>query len=300
MTVKVNTNTIGQGADSGTTVTATLATDTTADDQFEARGVTSNTVLDDDDMTQTSARAMVLRKTSMTITENNLPSSVISNGNEQEVYNFTVTADASENVSLKQLIFNTVITDNVGTNDTLTAGTFKIFRSSTNLTGNVDIHNLAGATIESTNTLGEGTSQAIITWASEEIIAAGTSNTYSIRATLSGYSTPADDDTFRMLLNTDATAQTAGYNYLVDLDTTAAQQTAALGDATATTIDGTEGATPTLSAFGNVIWSDNSGVPHDYDLVDSSLAGTDSTSGADWINGYLIKNFPFSGRTMNN
>jgi hypothetical protein len=298
--VKVNTNTVGAGADSGTTITATLATDTSADDQFEARGVSSNTVLDDDDITQTSANSMVLRKTKMTVTENAVASSVISNGNEQEVYNFTVSADASGDVALKQLILDAIITDNVGTNDTLTAGTFKIYRGSTNLTGNVDIHNLAGATIESTNSLAEGTSQAIITWASEEVIAAGTSNTYSIRATLSGFATPADDDTFRMLIKTDATAQTSTHVYLVDLDTTAAQSTASLGLQDASAVTGTEGATPTLDASTNVIWSDNSDVPHDYDLVDSSLAGTDSTSGDDWINGYLIKNFPFSGRTMNN
>jgi hypothetical protein len=236
----------------------------------------------------------------MTVTENAVASSVISNGNEQEVYNFTVSADASGDVALKQLILDAIITDNVGTNDTLTAGTFKIYRGSTNLTGNVDIHNLAGATIESTNSLAEGTSQAIITWASEEVIAAGTSNTYSIRATLSGFATPADDDTFRMLIKTDATAQTSTHVYLVDLDTTAAQSTASLGLQDASAVTGTEGATPTLDASTNVIWSDNSDVPHDYDLVDSSLAGTDSTSGDDWINGYLIKNFPFSGRTMNN
>jgi hypothetical protein len=301
LTVKVNTNTVGNGADSGTTVTATLATDTSADDQFEARGVSSNTVLDDDDVTQTSARAMVLRKTKMTVTENAIASSIISNGSEQEVYNFTVSADANENVSLKQLILDAVITDNVGTNDTLVAGSLKLYRGSTNLTSNVDIHALAGTTLETAATIAEGTSQVVITWASdEEVIAAGTSNTYSIRATLSGYSTPADDDTFRMLLKTDATAQTATNTYLVDLDTTVSQQTAALGDITTTTIDGTEGATAVLAANGNFIWSDNSGVPHDYDLVDSVLAGTDSTSGSDWINGYLLKNFPMSGKTLNN
>lgn len=300
LTVKVNTNTIGQGADSGATVTATLATDTTADDQFEARGVSSNTVLDDDDMTQTSARAMVLRKTTMAITESAIASSVISNGNPQELYKFTVSADASGDIALKQLILNAVITDNVGTDNTLVAGTFQIYRDSTNLTSNVDIHNLAGATIESTNTLAEGTSQVIITWASEEVVAAGTTNTYSIRGTLSGYATPADDDTFRMFLNTDATAQTSTHVYLVDLDTTAAQSTASLGLQDASAVTGTEGATPTLASNMNVIWSDNSDVPHDYDLVDSSLAGTDSTSGDDWINAYLIKNFPFSGPTLNN
>lgn len=301
LTVKVNTNTVGNGADSGTTVTATLATDTSADDQFEARGVSSNTVLDDDDVTQTSARAMVLRKTKMTVTENAIASSIISNGSEQEVYNFTVSADANENVALKQLILDAIITDNVGTNDTLVAGSLKLYRGSTNLTSNVDIHALAGTTLETAATIAEGTSQVVITWASdEEVIAAGTSNTYSIRATLSGYSTPADDDTFRMLLKTDATAQTATNTYLVDLDTTVSQQTAALADITATTIDGTEGATAVLAANGNFIWSDNSGVPHDYDLVDSVLAGTDSTSGSDWINGYLLKNFPMSGKTLNN
>jgi hypothetical protein len=299
LTVKANTNTTSGGADSGATITATLATDAATDTQFEARGVSSNTVLDDDDISQTAARDMVLRKTKMTLTENALPATTIINGTEQEVYNFTIAADNNEDVAIKQLIFDVTLNDNVGTDDTLTLGSFKLYRGSTNLTGLVDIHALAGTSIEAAN-LAEGTSQAIVTFASEEVIAKGTSNTYSLRATSGGYVTPADDDTITITLKTDATAQTATHVYLVDLDTTAAQQTASLGLQDASAVTGTEGASPTLAANMNIIWSDNSVVPHDYDLVDSALAGTDSTSDGSWINGYLLKNMPFSGRTMNN
>lgn len=306
LTVKANTNTISGGADSGATLTATLATDTTNDNQFEARGVSSNTVLDDDDMTQTAGRDMVLHKTKLTLTENapacagTLQNGCLISGIEQEVYKFTVAADANEDASLKQLIFNVVQTDNTATDDTLTIGSFKLYRGNTDITSLVDIHNLAGATIESTNTLAEGTAQAIVTWSSEEIIAKGTSNVYTLRATPGGYTTTADNDSLRVVLNSDATAQTAGYNYLVDLDTTAAQQTASLGDLANDNRLGTEGATPTLAANANIIWSDNAAVPHASTLVDSSATGTDSTSSGDWWNAYLLKNLPFSGYTVTN
>lgn len=300
LTVKANTNTVSGGADSGTVIIATLATDTTDDDQFEARGVSSSTVLDDDDITETSARSMILRKTKMTLTQSALGTSAIVNSADQKVYEFTVAADSAEDVAIKQLILDVTLNDNVGTNDTLTAGSFKIFRGSTNITSLVDIHNVDGSTIEYINSLAEGTSQAIITWASEEIIAKGTSNTYSIWATPTGFSTPADDDYMIVKLKADSTAQTSTHVYLVDLDTTAAQQTASLGLQDASAVTGTEGGTPTLAANMNIIWSDNSDIPHDYDLVDSSLAGTDSTSGDDWMNGYLLKNLPFSGSTLTN
>ena len=305
LTVKANTAAVGnavsgEGADSGATITATLATDTTADDQFEARGVSSNTVLDDDNVTQTSANNLVLRKTKMTITENNLSTSVLSNGSPQDVYSFTIAADAKGDVAIKQLIFNSIVTDNVGTNDTLTAGAFEIYRNGSNITTNVDIHNTAGATIESTNTLGEGTAQAIVTWASEEVIAAGTSNTYIIRATLSGYATPADDDSFRMHLRVDSSAQTSGYTYIADADQTASQYTASLGTA-ANLMMATAGATVTLSGNDNIIWSDNAAIPHDYTLTDNQGAeeGPD-TDALDWINGHMIKNQPLNGRTLTN
>ncbi len=301
LTAKANTNTISGGADSGTSLIAHLGIDAGADDQFEARGVSSNTVLDDDDLTggDLDARTMVLRKTVMTLTENAIPSNQLVNASEQEMYNFTIAADSNEDVAIKQLIFNVTLTDNNADN-TLVIGGFKLYRASTNLTSLVDIHNLAGATIESTNTLGEGTAQAIITFASEEIIAKGTSNTYSLRATPTDFTDPSDDDSVNIVLNTDSTAQTATHVYLVDLDTTAAQMTASLGLQDGSAVTGTEGASATLAANMNIIWSDNSIVPHDFELVDSTAGGTDSLSDGSWINGYLLKNMPFSGKTMNN
>lgn len=306
LTVKANTNTISGGADPGTTITATLATDTSADDQFEARGVNSNTVLDDDDMTQTDARNMVMYKTKMTLTEmaptcaGTTQNGCLLSGIEQEVYKFSVAADANEDVSLKQLILDVTQTDVVGTNDTLTLGTFKLYRGNTDISSFVDIHNLAGATIESTNTLGEGTAQAIITWSSEEVIAKGTSNTYTLRATPGGWTTTADNDSLRVILDNDATQQTSGLTYLVDLDTTAAQMTASLGNLANSSLLGTEGASPTLAANANILWSDNSAVPHTSSLVDSTVGGTDSTSSADWWNAFLTKSLPFSGYTQTN
>ncbi len=302
LTVKANTNTIGGGADSdGTAIIAVLA-ENVGETQFEARGVSSNTVLDDGDVTaDISARSMYLR---------NLPTIDLINGTEQVVYSFTVAADANEDAAMKQLVFNVSLTDNAPTDDTLTLGSFKLYRGNTDITGQADIHAKVGTSLEAANLTetGNGTDTAavIVTFGnetssnSEEIIAKGTSNTYTLRATSGGFVTGAENDSVSVVLNNDASAQTAGYVYLVDLDTSAAQRTAALGELTneASANDGTEGVDPTLGA--NIIWSDNSDVPHDFDLVDSSALATDSTSGDDWINGFLLKNLPFSGRVMFN
>lgn len=302
LTVKGNLNTVSGGADSGTTITATLATDTVNDNQFEARGVNSNTVLDDDDMTQTDAYNMVNHKTTMTLTEGTLPATTLVNGTEQEYYNFTLTADAAEDIAVKQLIFDVTFTDNT-TDDTLTLGSYRFLRGSTNLNSLVDIHAKAGTDLESANLTSGGTgattAQVIVTFASEEIIAKGTTNTYRLLATSGGFVNGDENDSVTVKLRSDASAQTAGYTYIADADTTAAQKTATLGDA-ANAMMATPGADPTLSGNDNFIWSDNATVAHLSTLTDNVGGSEGPDSSADWWNTFLVKNLPFTGRTMIN
>jgi hypothetical protein len=195
---------------------------------------------------------MIFRKAKLTFTEQALSSTAISNGSENEVYKFSVTADGND-AALKQLVFDVTLTEN-GTNNGLTAGSFKLFKGSTDITSLVDIHNIAGATLESSNTVGTtSVNKVIVTWTSEDLIAAGGTNPYTLRATLSNYGTGADDDSIRVILNADTAATTSGFNKLVDLDQTVSQKTVALGTGVVTAgssyHDGTADATPTISFY---------------------------------------------------
>jgi len=300
MTVKATLNTTANGGDSGTAITAQFADSA----NFEARGInSSDTVVTTTTGGDITGRSMVFRKAKLTFAEQAI-GSAISNGSENEVYKWTITADGND-AAIKQLVFDVTLTDNVGTNNTLTAGSWKLFKGSTDITSLVDIHQAAGTTVEATNDLGEGTSKLIVTWNDEEMISAGGTVAYTLRSTLGGFATGADDDSIRVILNNDSSTATAGFNKLVDLDQTASQYTAGIGDGTVTAGQhhGTAAATPTVGA--NIIWSDWSVVSHAATLADTiGDAGGDtvvvSTSSADWSNSYLLKNLPFSGKTMTN
>lgn len=292
LTLKVNTNTTGNGADSGETITAGVATT-----GFEARGVNnSNTVITNTELTGEPAtgNTMTLRKSKVNLTEGTLPDTTVGSGS-YDVYKFTVTPDGGD-ISLKQLIFDVTLTDNATTANTLVAGTWKLFRGGLDITSSVDIHNLAGATIESTNTLGEGTSQAIVTWATEEIISSET--TYTLKTTLGDFGS-GDGDAIRVLLREDSAVQTSGYTYIADADQTAAQKTASLGT-TANLMMATAGAAPTLSGNDNIIWSDFAVVTHSSTLTDNVGAEEGPDSSADWINGYQVMTSSFGGITLDN
>lgn len=304
LTVKASTGLTSNGASSGTSIYATLDYDT----NFEARGINgSDTVVTSVGSANLDGRTMIFRKAKLTFTETALSSSAISNGSENEVYKFSVTADGND-ATLKQLVFDVTLTDNQGTANGLTAGSWKLFKGSTDITSLVDIHNAAGATLESSNTLPTGTAKLIVTWTTEDLISAGGTNPYTLRSTLSNFGTSADDDTIRVILNADSAAATTGFNKLVDIDQTVSQTTVALGDGTVTAGQhlGTAAATPTVATTnGNIIWSDYAVVAHDSTVAATTGdGGSDlvvvSTSSADWANGYLLKTLPFSGKTMNN
>jgi len=251
LTVKANLNTVSAGASSGTTITASLVYDT----NFEVRGVNSNTVITSVGSSNVDGRAMTVRKTKATLVENAVANTNIVNGSEQEIYNFSVSADSKEDVAIKQLRFAVSLTDNVGTNNTLAATSLKLYRNGS------DITSLVGAMAD----LNEASTDITVAFTGEEVIAKGSTNVYSLRATLTGYTTGADDDSITVKLNSDSV--------LNDTTNTAAGVIAE-GD-----------------GKNNFVWSDNSATSH---FVTSSVTSSD------WTNGYQVKNLPFSGKTMNN
>jgi hypothetical protein len=207
LTVKASTGLTSNGASSGTSITASIDYDT----KFEARGINGSDTVDSAlGGANIDGRAMIFRKAKLTFTENALTSTAIANGSENEVYKFSVTADGND-ATLKQLVFDVTLTEN-GTNNGITAGSWKLFKGSSDITSLVDIHGIAGTTVESSNTFSSGTSKLIVTWTSEDLITAGGTNPYTLRSTLSNFGTGADDDSIRVILNADTAAATAGFN----------------------------------------------------------------------------------------
>ncbi len=293
LTVKLQLGSIGLGA--GTT--GALLTTTMTDFTAVQAGVSDASANDAGPSIENNpaGAASIARAAVPTLSQSTV-SSALTNAIENDLYKFVVTPTGGA-VALKQLKFTSVITDN-STDQTLTMGSFKLYRGSTDITSLVDIHNTAGASIESGGTtLAEGTTTGIITWATEEQISVATE--FTLKGTPSGFTVGAEDDSININLAYDSSAHTAANSYLIDLDTTGAQATIGLaptgGAAQDDATHGTDGGTVTDGP--NVIWSDLSALPHSETVVD---AGTAATSSADWINGYLIQAMPLSGMTKTN
>ncbi len=298
LTVKLQLGTIGLGA--GTTGAALTTTMTVFTAVSTSTGTSDASAADSGPSIESPANpagaALVAHAAFPTISQGVVSTSLV-NAIENDMYKFVVNPNGGP-IALKQLKFTVVVNDNVGTNDTLTVGSFKLYRGSTDLTtSSVDIHNTAGATLESTNSLAEGTSTVIVTWSTEEQINASTE--FTLKATPTGFSTAADDDYINTTLAYDSSAQTSGNTYLVDLDSTTAQVTVGLQDSANSTSDGTIGATVTTGP--NVVWTDASALPHSSSVTDDADGTQDAVaSSADWRNGYLIQSMPLAGISKNN
>lgn len=211
----------------------------------------------------------------------------LTSGAATELIKFTVKADAKGDVSLKQIRFNTNITDG-GTASAPTMNTFSFFRGSTNITSSVAIIDQGGTSIEAAATsIDENNSSDVyVVFDTEEVIPAGTTYTYTLKGTPSGFmgvSTDADSIATSISQDTTPAGVAAGANatlYALDaIATTGVVQTLS-----ATALQAGTGSTS------HVIWSDNSAQLHDYTYTGSSF---------DWFNGYLIDSLPLGGNGIN-
>lgn len=304
LTVKLGVGNVGLGA--GTTQGVLTTTMTVFTSVNTSTGVSDASAADSGQSRESSAdpaaAAQYLHAAIPVFTQGTV-SSALTNAIENELYKFVVTPQGGP-IALKQLKLNIVPTDNVGTNNTLAVGSFKLYRGSVNVTDDVGINLTTGADAKGADSVTtEGSATVIvITWSSEEQISSATE--FTLRATPTGFTTGADDDSINVNFATaDSSVHTIANSYLIDLDTTANSGLtqiivglaptggAAQDDAT----HGTDGGT--VSDGPNIIWSDVSALPHTETVV---AAGSTATSSADWTNGYLLEDLPLSGMTKNN
>jgi hypothetical protein len=200
-------------------------------------------------------------------------SSDLANG-EQTLYKWTVKADAADDIAIKQMAFNVDVT-------TGSVSDFKLLRNGVDVSSSsqtIDINNdgnglggLVGSIEPTSGGLITNTNDIVfIQWldasdAGEEIITAGTTVTYELKALVSGTS---GTDTVSTSLRSDTEANAGNLYYngtFVDVDCDTAGN---CGDS-------------------NFVWSDLSLSPHDNDVT--------ASSSNDWLDGYLVEGLSSAG-----
>jgi len=235
-----------------------------------------NTGAESTDTNTRTGNSTIVYRAAPTLTKTDLTSSILQNGGAKDMYKFTVAAPSQGPVNVKQFKIDVTWSDG-GTGDTLELESFKLFKDGVDITTSVSIIDEdTAASVEGTTGVTEGNSQIIVTLdgSTEDTIAAGTSTTYTIRATPQSFGVAGTTDTAKDSVTLqyvrDTAAQTADYNYINE------------GTSLTGILKLFSSATANASAANaNLLWSDEAAVAHSA----SRTAGT-----GDWTNGYLILN----------
>lgn len=244
----------------------------------------------------------VLYKSYPTFSFASLGSTTLTNAAENEVYKFKIKAASTGNVAIKQLKFDIDLVDNTSAATpnagAMSAGTFKLFRNGEEITSSVlAIQNQVGATVRATNTFSSTTGQSLyLTWSgtNEEVIAAGEENTYTIKATLNGFTVDQDDDYIRLrLANGQYGSELAVATDLYYLS--AMGSNGNIGQNLVILANSTQSTTSSAS-MADIIWSDRSASSHS--AATGTYGGGTATSTGDWFNGYYVTDTPSNYATL--
>ncbi|MBU1092221.1 hypothetical protein KJ836_00920 [Patescibacteria group bacterium] len=279
----------------------TLVLDTSAAGEFNAVGEASGAAKTGSDVSDQTASTMYLYNTIPTVTADN-PSGAgtITPGGIVNLYKFKVTADAAGAVAIKKFTFQIFITDaSTTTASTADLGGFTFLRNGADITSSAQITQIStdgGATYlgtpltietDDTNDLENNTSYWVQvgfgnspTGDTEQLVGAGETVTYTLRATAGTGFTTTDAWSTQLLYDTTIADATA--IYLADADTgTGVEQVIALQTSAG------------ISEWSDVefLWSDRSTIIHIASFDDDGVV---ETSSPDWTNGMLLPNFPLS------
>ncbi|MEZ4086745.1 MAG: S-layer homology domain-containing protein [Candidatus Gracilibacteria bacterium] len=230
------------------------------DDNFEAVGASSSTVLTSAPSgADIDGELMRVAKSAPTVAHQ--PTSTALAAGSMTLYKWTVTADTTGDVAIKQFGFD--ITNQVSLAD------FKLLRNGVEVSSastTIDIEQAGGASVEAATVAANANPTILVKWvdgsdAGEEIIPAGTTNTYELKATAGAVNA---NDTVSTILNNDLGGE--------------------VGDLT----DG-ETAGETVEVDGsavNLVWSDLSNTVQGggTTIHNATLAA----SSFDWMDGFLV------------
>jgi len=257
--VYVNIPTVANGATSGTAITALLDWDNgfKAVDSAGTASTTMSSFADLNSATTTGKGTMYVRKSKPTIAAVALDSTTLTNGTDQVLGRFSVTADAAGKIDWGFVVFtvNKTSAITIGSTSTLAvwSGSNQIVGSIATTTGSL-IGGLDACANQTTCLLHFRPTTV-------ETIEAGNSKTYELRGTIGGLAGGAN-------------------NVSVSI---ANPQTTASSTATFEAAAGTQG----VSTAASFAWSDWS------DLSDHSSSATGAST-ADWTGDYLVKALPLT------
>ena len=225
ITIKVKLNTINDSTKTGKVLELNLQNPGVPDDGVVVQSSSVGTDLTASQITASpvGADTFVIRKTVPTITVPTQPFTSLSPRTGETVYKFTVSADANEDVNWKKVVLD--VTETFAGTGSLS--NWKIYESGTVIVND-------GAPV-----LALGQVEFVVT--TEEVVTAGTSKTYEIRADITGV--VADDDSIDVHIANiadDASGAVVTGAYTGTLDT----------------------------VVGSFIWSDNSALAHNLTTLD--------------------------------
>lgn len=196
-----------------------LFVDTTNDDNFKASGSGSGSPLDDDDIsaigddkfTTDGIPTFVVKETYPSIARSSASPSGSNAGGRPEVLRFNISASSGEDVVVDSMIFKITSTDVAttywnqcdlptdGTNDTYNKSTADFdIQNRDNLSTYLDTADAAWTLYKATGAVCDSTQATVgfvgVTFSSDEVIAAGDTNTYSLYMSTSGAGTSTSGD----------------------------------------------------------------------------------------------------------
>lgn len=212
-----------------------------------------------------------------------LTNSTLTNGSAQDIYKFKVTAQGAA-VAVKQIKLSVAWSDG-GTADTLEVESLKFFKNDSDITSSTTMVEEDGNVVTSTSGLLEDDDTLVITFTTEDAVAAGETATYRVRGTPTGFRLTGADtvgDSVSLNAPTDASHNSTSVFLNDETDIAAGQSEIAelFTSAAAASSNGTAA---------NFIWSDNSANGH--------VSSSNASSTGDWANGYNVLNLPLDGET---
>lgn len=200
---------------------------------------------------------------------------------QNTLFDLEITAASSGSIGLGRFVVEVSVGDNDGVGISLS--NFKLFGGSGliqdvmiyDATGGQDISPVGGGTLVI------GQADVIISFDTEEIISINDTETYSLKATVTG---SASGDSVSSLIADDETTQLSGLTASNNPNT---GKIFVSGDATAGIFTGDTDFSRVLGTNKHFLWSDQSAQPHLYPTVAAGTVTTD-TGSDDWTNGYRL------------
>ncbi|MBU0705907.1 S-layer homology domain-containing protein [Patescibacteria group bacterium] len=222
-----------------------------------------------------------VRKSVPHFSMNDIPDTMLSGMNS--LISFNVAADAAGSVSLARLVLELSVYDNSGSS--LSLSDFRLYRGSSYM-NNVNIYDATGSqdlTLAGGGSLAGGTFFVIVTFDQEEIVSAGDSLNFLLKATVN--SADKNDSVSTGFARDDENSPLSGLTAVNQPNT---GKVFVNGDATAGIFTGVNDFAQNLGTGRNIIWSDRSANLHLFPTVSGGLV-TSGSGSADWTNGYLLE-----------